>query len=134
MRFPHIRLAPLPMVAVALATVAVAHATGLGGLFTGDVGSGTASVASCDNGFGTQYTTASGNATAVTINGIADPACEGGSLRVTLVNGSNASVASGGPTSVPTDGDTTDNSVTVSLSPQPAAGTVARIHVSIAGP
>ena len=72
--------------------------------------------------------------TSVAIGGIADPACEGGALSVTLTDASGNSVASGGPVTVPTDGDATDNSVSVSLSPQTAAENVASLHVSVVGP
>jgi hypothetical protein len=79
------------------------------------------------------YTTSAGNVTAVTVNGIADPGCEGGALSVTLANGT-ASVGSAGPQIVPVDAGTIDNSITVNVSPQPAASTVNRVHVAITGP
>ena len=123
------------LVVVVLATTTTAFAAGLGGLFAGDVSGGSDTVVACDSdGFGTTYTTSSGTVTAVTVTGIEDPGCEGGSLRVTLANGSNTAVGSGGPQTIPTDGDTTANSVTVSISPQPATTQVARVHVSITGP
>jgi hypothetical protein len=71
--------------------------------------------------------------TSATVGGIADPGCEGGQLSLTLANGT-ASIATGGPVTVPTDAGTTDNAVTVALSPQPAAAQVNRVHVSITGP
>ena len=106
----------------------------LGGLTPGKLGAGGAAVSSCDaNGFTVSYATSGANVTSATINGIADPTCEGGQLSVTLTNGTT-SIGAGGPTVVPTDAGTVDNSVTVSLSPQPAAAQVNRVHVSITGP
>jgi hypothetical protein len=71
--------------------------------------------------------------TSVTIAGIADPACEGGQLSLTLTSTGTA-LAAGGPQAVPTDGDPADNSMTVSVSPQPAASQVDGIHLVIEGP
>jgi putative aminopeptidase FrvX len=106
----------------------------LGGLSAGKLGGGGAVVSSCDtNGFTVSYATSGGNVTSATIDGIADPACEGGQLQVTVANGTT-SIGVGGPTVVPTDAGTADNSVTVPVSPQPAAAQVNRVHVAIAGP
>ena len=91
-------------------------------------------VAACDgDGLTVRYTVSATNVTAVTIGAIADPGCEGGKLSVTLANGTT-SVGSGGPQTVPTDGDTVGNSMTVAISPQPAAAQVNAIHVAISGP
>ena len=96
---------------------------------------GNTSVVACDtDGFTHSYTTSRGNVTAVTIGGIADPACEGGTARATVTNSAGASIADGGPGTVPTDGDTLDNSVTLTTSPQPAASQVAGIHIVVEGP
>ena len=115
-------------------TTGFGFATGLGGLAAGKLGAGGAVVAACDtNGFTVAYTTSGANVTAVTIGGIADPTCEGGQLSVTLANGTT-SVGAAGPQVVPVDAGTVDNSVTLSLSPQPAASAVNRVHVAIAGP
>ena len=95
---------------------------------------GTDGVAPCDvNGFAETYTTAGGNVQSVVISGIADPACEGGRLSVTVTGAGNASLTRG-QIVIPADGDTTDNTVTVALSPNPFAGNVAGLHVSIVGP
>lgn len=123
-------------VAVALATAAVvpAFAASLG-LSSGRLGAGAAVVSACDsNGFTVSYTTSGGNVTSVGVGAIADPGCEGGSLQVTLANASGTSVGAGGPQAVPTDGDTTDNAMTVALSPTPAAGVVTAVHVVVTGP
>ncbi len=120
--------------AVAAASVSVALAAGLG-ISTTDVGAGTTPVAACDtNGFTVSFTTSRGNVTAVTVGGIADPACEGGSLAVTVTNSAGSSIAMAGPTTVPTDGDATDNSMTLTTAPQPGAAQVAGYHVSNTGP
>jgi hypothetical protein len=98
------------------------------------VAAGNAPVAPCDaNGFSPTYTTVGGNVTTVAVGGIADPACEGGALEVTLV-GAGGKLGSGGPVTIPTDGDSIDNSVSVSLSPQPDGELVTGIRVLIAGP
>ena len=98
-------------------------------------GAGNTFVVACDtNGFTHAYTTSRGNVTAVTIVGIADPACEGGTVRATVTNSAGSSIASAGPQVVPTDGDTLDNSVTLATSPQPAATQVAGIHIVVEGP
>ena len=125
------------VVSVAVATLAssaFASAASLGGM-SGSVVAGNAAVPACDTtGVTVAYTTSAGNVTAVTVSGLADPGCEGGSLSVALTNSAGDSIASGGPETVATDGDTVDNSLSVSLSPNPAAQNVAGYHVSIAGP
>jgi hypothetical protein len=99
------------------------------------LGAGNATVAACDaNGFTSTYTTSRGKVTAVTIAGIADPGCEGGTVRLTVTDSSGAALTSAGPQVVPTDGDTLDNSVTLTTSSQPSASQVAGIHVVIEGP
>jgi hypothetical protein len=123
---------------VALAAVSIAmvpaFATSLGGLAPGKVGARGVMVAACDtNGFTMSYATSGANVTSATVGGIADPGCEGGRLSLTLANGTT-SIAGGGPATVPTDAGTTDNAVTVTLSPQPAAAQVNRVDVSITGP
>jgi hypothetical protein len=123
---------------VALAVVSVAmvpaFATSLGGLAPSKLGAQGVAVTACDtNGVTMSYATSGANVTSATVGGIADPGCEGGQLSLTLANGT-ASIAAGGPVTVPTDAGTTDNAVTVALSPQPAAAQVNRVHVSITGP
>ena len=92
------------------------------------MGNGSTPVAACDaNGFTISYTTSGGNLTSVGVGGIA-PSCNGGSLRVTVVDSSRTSVASGGPVAV------SGTSATVSVSPNPPGATPAGVDVSIAGP
>ena len=120
--------------AVTAVCASVALAASLGVSST-DVGSGDASIVACDsNGFTETYTTSRGLVTAVTVGGIADPGCEGGSLKLTLTNTSGVSIASAGPGTVPTDGDALDNSLTLSTSAQPSASAVAGIRIAIEGP
>ena len=122
------------VVATAAAAASVAIAAGFG-VVTMRIGTGDATVVPCDtNGFTLSYTTSHGNLTAVTVGGIADPACEGGSLAVTVTGSAGASITAGGPQTIPADGDSADNAVTVSTSPQPSATQVAGYHVSITGP
>jgi hypothetical protein len=128
------RVILISLVVTTLASSAFASAASLGGI-TGSVGAGDAAIPACDTtGVSVTYTTSAGNVTAVTVGGLADPGCEGGDLSVTLTNSAGDSIASGGPQTIPTDGDTADNSLTVSVSPNPAAQNVAGYHVSIVGP
>jgi hypothetical protein len=120
--------------AVTVASACGASAATLGGIGSTRLGAGDTPVTPCDSDFTETYTTSGGNVASVLIAGIADPACEGGALSVRLTNSAGDSVASGGPVTVTTDGDTADNAVSVSMSPQTAAENVANIHVSVVGP
>ena len=137
MRPRALRRRPWIAAALGLSLAAAAlpgFAASLGGLWSRTLGAGSATVAACDsNGFTASYTVVSGNVTAVTVDGIADPACEGGQLSVTLTH-SGTDIGSGGPQTVPTDGDVANNAMTVALSPQPAADQVNSIHIAITGP
>lgn len=115
----------------ASASVALAAAFGIS---TISLGGGNTAVASCDTAFTVGFTTSRGLVTAVTVGAIADPACEGGSLSVTVTNAAGASIAMAGPQTVPTDGDVTDNQMTLATSLQPSASLVAGYAVSIVGP
>ena len=120
--------------ALVLATAAVASAATIG-LTSQNLGVGQTAVARCDtDGFTVSYALTSGNVVSVTLNGIADPGCEGGSLKVTMVNGSGTSVGASSTTTLPADGDTVPNSITVSVSPTPAEANVVGIHISVTGP
>lgn len=121
--------------AVAVVTASLASAAALGGVGSDRVAAGNAAIAACDgNGFSVSYTTVGGNLTTATVADIADPGCEGGDLSITITDSGGASIGSGGPTSIPTDGDTSPNSLTVSVSPQPTAEQVAGMHVAVVGP
>jgi hypothetical protein len=124
----------LSLAAVTVASLCAASAAALGGIAGGQVSAGDAPITACDTGFTLVYTTLGGDVTAVTVNGIADPACEGADLSVTLTDAGGGAVASGGPASVPTDGDAADNSLVLPVSPNPAAEQVAGYHVSLVGP
>jgi hypothetical protein len=129
------RLVTALLIATLVTTLVFAAAATLGGISGTSLGAGSASVAACDgNGFTATYTVTSGNVTAVTISGIADPGCEGGQLSVTLTNSGGTSIASAGPVAVPTDGDALDNSMTLPVSPVPPAAQVTGIHVVVEGP
>jgi hypothetical protein len=129
------RVALVTLVGAAVVPLSFAAASGLGGLSTTKVGSGDAVIARCDtDGFSPSYTTSGGNVASVTVDGIADPGCEGATLRLSIVNASGASIATGGPQTVPADADTVDNSLSVTVSPQPAAATAAGVHISVVGP
>jgi hypothetical protein len=113
----------------------VAAAATLGSVSGPALSAGDGAIAACDaDGFTTAYTTASGNVTAVTVGGIADPGCEGASLSVTVTDATGASIASGGPQTIPVDGDAIDGVVSVSVSPNPPAEAPTAIEIVIAGP
>lgn len=113
--------------------VVPATATMLGGDGGRLLAVGQASVAECDDAQTVEYVTAGGQVTAVTIGGIADPACSGGRLSVTLT-ATGVSVASGGPVLVPSDPDSDDDSVTVSVTAGASAAQVDRVDVLIEDP
>ncbi len=128
------RLIVVGVATTILASSIFAAAASLGGM-SGGVLAASAAIPSCDStGVTTAYTTSGGNVTAVTVNELADPGCEGGKLSVTLTNSAGESIASGGPQTIPADGDTVDNSVTVSVSPNPAAENVAGYEIPIVEP
>jgi hypothetical protein len=129
------RLVVLGVIVTALASFYFAAAATLGGISASDVAADGAAIAACDSGgFTETYTTSGGDVTAINLGGIADPACEGGKLSVTLTNSVGDSIASGGAETIATDGDSVDNSVTVAVSPNPAAEEVSGYHVAIVGP
>jgi hypothetical protein len=119
---------------VLVATSGVALAAPLA-ITSSRVGAGDMPVAHCDaGGFTHSFTTSRGNVTAVTVGGIADPACESGVVRVTVTNAAGDSIATAGPQTVAVDGDAVDNSATLATSPQPAAWLVAGTHIVVEGP
>ena len=105
------------------------------GLQTAPLGAAAAPVLRCDeDGFTYAFTTSGGNVTAVTVGDVADPGCEGGVLRVTLTGGGGGAVASAGPATVPTDGDSAANAVTLATDAQPAATGVTGVRAVLEGP
>ena len=129
------RLVLIALIVATFVPLSFAAANSLGGLRTTKVGSNAVAIPRCDtDGFTPTYTTSAGTIMSVTVGGIADPGCEGASLRLTVVNSAGVVVASGGPQTVPTDADTVDNSMTVSVSPQPAAALAAGVQISVVGP
>jgi hypothetical protein len=129
------RVVVISLTVAAVIPLASAAANSLHGLTTTKVGSNAAAIPLCDaDGFTPSYTTSGGNITSVTVSGIADPGCEGGSLKLSVVDSAGVSLASGGPQTIPTDAGTVDNTVTVTVSPQPSAASAAGVHVSVVGP
>ena len=125
-----------PLILTAAAVAAASTVTALAASLTAagpTLAAGTAAVAACDGAVTTAGTTSGGKLSSVTVSGIADPGCEGGQLRLTVMS-SGAVVGSGGPVSVPTDGDTADNSVAVSISELPAPDGIDAARVVISGP
>jgi hypothetical protein len=129
------RIAALVLVIGLTAATLPGVAASLGGLTPRKLGADSAVVSACDSdGFSVSYTNSGGNVTSVDVSGIADPGCEGGLLSVVLANASGTSIGASTPTTVPTDAGTVDNTMTVSLSPTPAASAVAAVHVAVTGP
>ena len=121
-------------VAIVLSAGVAAAAT-LGGVGSPALSAGDVSIASCDpDGLTTLYTTTAGNVTAVTVGGLADPGCEGASLSLTVIDATGASIASAGPQTIPTDAGVIDNSLLVSVTPNPLAEAPTAVEIVIAGP
>jgi hypothetical protein len=116
---------------IAGAIVVAAPVTGYAatvGLGPDTLGNGNSAIGTCDTSFTYAYTTVGGNVTSVTVGGIADPACTGGSLRLTLTNGAGASLGNGGPVTIPSGGS-------VAVPTSSADGElVAGARVAITGP
>jgi hypothetical protein len=120
--------------ALALSAGAAAAAS-LGGVSGPTLGAGGGSIAGCDpDSLTTLYTTTAGNVTAVTVGGLADPGCEGASLSLTVIDATGASIASAGPQTIPADPGVVDNSLLVSVSPNPLAEAPMAVKIVIAGP
>ena len=129
------RVVALLVVVVATAALAGTTLAAPLGLVSAPVGSGSTPIPRCDgDGFAYSFATSGGDVTSVTVEDIADPACEGGELHVTLTDVAGNAIASAGPALVPTDGDTAPNAVTLPTTPQPSAADVARAHTSVVGP
>lgn len=122
---------------IAAASVAVTAFVALAapvGLATVKVGGGKAAIARCDtNGFTISYGLSGSNVASVTVAGIADPGCEGASIDARLTDTAGTSIGSGSGT-VATDAGTTDNSVTLTMSPTPAETSVSGIRIVLRGP
>jgi hypothetical protein len=98
---------------------------------SGTLGAGIASVTACDgDGFTFRYTLdTTGHITTVTVSSIAS-ACAGGTLRVTLTNGTT-SVGSGSA-SLPSSGFS--GTATVTVSPTPLSTQVTAAYSAVEGP
>lgn len=120
----------LPALALTIVVgVVVASAASLA-MSPGSLQAANSSVAACDSSepkFTHSFTTSDGDVTTVTVGDIAG-ACNGGNLRVTLTDSGGASIGSGGPVTV------TGPSHDVSIPVQPAATSVAGIHIVVVGP
>ena len=122
---------------VAAAGVAAYGAMGasLSRYTSASVSAGNEALVPCDSdGFTVTYTTFGGNVVSATVAGISDPDCEGGALSLTLTDAGGAAIASGGPQTIPADGDSSPNSVAVALLPTPAAELVAGFRIVVTGP
>jgi hypothetical protein len=119
---------PVTLLLCSCAAAVPAAATLLGD--GGQLLTGNDVVVECDAVQAVDYATSGGQITSVTVTGIADPQCSGGRLSVALTALSDG-VAEGGPVTVPSDGDTLDDSVTVPVSPAASASAVDRTDVLI---
>ena len=127
--------AVLSAFAVLVLSTAVAAAASLGGVSGPNLSAGDGSIAGCDpDSLTTLYTTTAGNVTAVTVGGLADPGCEGASLSLTVIDATGASIASAGPQTIPADPGVVDNSLLVSVSPNPLAEAPTAVKIAITGP
>jgi hypothetical protein len=121
-------------VAAVCGTLGVALAAPLG-LTNAPLGAASSPVLRCDDdGFTYAFTTSGGNVTGVTVGDIADPGCEGGVLRVTLTTSTGSALATAGPTTIPSDGDSVPNALALTTDAQPAAATVAVVRAVVGGP
>lgn len=131
---PRVLAGALCAIAVLAVTALSASAAGLGGLTPGSLGSGSAAVEPCDaDGFTYDFTISTGLVTAVVVGDVADPACEGGTMQLALVDAAGTALASG-TAAIATDADTDVNLVTVSLSVQPLLSNVDGVHAAVVGP
>lgn len=117
-----------------VSSIVVASAASLGGVTTASLGSGSGTVGRCDTAFTVSYVMENGLVDTVTVSDIADPACEGGEVSLTLVNASGSAIGSAGPATVATDVGTAPNSVTMTVASHPAASGVAGVRVVVVGP
>ena len=99
------------------------------------LGSGSGTVTSCDtNGVTSDYTFTSGTSTvsAVLVSGIADAGCDGVTVLVQVLDSTGAVLTGGyGSATNTADGDTSDNSVSVSLNTGQAAADIAGVRVTL---
>ena len=114
------------LAAAAVALPVVGHASSLA-LGSRSLGTASTTVARCDtDGFGVVQNLSGANVVSVTVSQIA-AACAGGTLRVTLNNGTTNSSGSG---TVPGGG----GSMTVTLGSAVAADDAGEIDVAVSGP
>lgn len=112
------------------------------GVTSDQLGSGSATVSSCDTSVNTAYTyNAAGGISAVIVEGIADTGstvgaglCDGETVYVELLNGSTLITGATGSTVNTGDAvDVADDSVTVTMSTPAAAANVTTARVTITG-
>jgi hypothetical protein len=123
----------VPLLIIALAAVFALQTGAAASLTTTAalVGAGTSAVSACDvDGFTFRHVIdTAGRITTVSTTGI-QTSCAGGTLRVTLVNGT-ANVGSGSMV-LPSSGFT--GTADVTISPQPLSTGVTAVHAAIEGP
>ena len=129
-RSPAGRRTTLALLGALLAAGAFTSTTGLAAGLAGasrSLGSAGAAVARCDpDGFSVVQNLSGTNVVSLTVGGIA-AGCGGGTMQVTLHNGSASST---GSATVPGGG----GSLTVSLAPSIAATVAERVDIAVTGP
>lgn len=110
-----------------------ASATTLGGAASRVINARKVNLVRCDTSASVTYTTVAGLVVSATVDGLADPACEGQQIKIRVRNASGAGITEGGPVTIPADGDTADNQVTIPVSPSVSPPLVASHKLVISG-
>lgn len=114
------------LTAVSVGVAAYASAASLGGLNSGSLGAGSATVSSCDtDGFAVEYTLSAAKVTTATVGGI-NSNCGGGNMTLTLTGAGSAALGDGTGT-VPAGG----GSLAITIASQPDAELVSGVHVAV---
>lgn len=124
---------------VALGVAAVVLTAGTGSAATlgvdgGPLGAGDAAVSSCDTGgLSLAWATTAGKVSTVTVGGLADPACDGATVEVTVMGGGTR-IATATPATVPVDGDALDGEVALTVPALPSPDAVDGARILVRGP
>ncbi len=100
----------------------------------GSLGAGSASIPSCDDTVDISYKLDETKVTHVIVAGIADPACVGANLSLTLVDTDGNALVSTSPVRVQLGAGNGSTAVTVELSSPVDVAAVSNVHVMLEGP